>query len=143
MATMNEGLLILILILILAVTALFGGLETGVVSLNRVRLRARARRGDDRAQELLRLLERPERLLAAFLIGNTLAVTGAGALASAWAVQAMESETLGSIVATVGMTAALLLFSELTPKAYFRIRAEHAVPRLLWFIQLTRIVFAP
>ena len=143
MATTNEGLLLLVLLFIVAVTGLFEGLETGVVSLNRVRLRARARRGDDRAKELLRLLERPERLLAAFLIGNTLAVTGAGALASAWAVRAMESETLGSIVATVGMTAALLLFSELTPKAYFRIRAEHAVPRLLWFIQLTRIVFAP
>ena len=105
MDNMNEGLLFLVLVLILAVTGLFEGLETGVVSLNRVRLRARARRGDDKAKELLRLLERPERLLTAFLIGNTLAVTGAGALASAWAVQAMENETLGSITATVGMTA--------------------------------------
>ncbi|HYV50920.1 MAG TPA: DUF21 domain-containing protein, partial [Dongiaceae bacterium] len=139
----NEGLVLLLLVVVLASSALFSGLETGVVSLNRVRLRARARRGDAKASELLRLLERPERLLAAFLIGNTLANVGGGALASAWAVSKLQNETLGSLLATVGMTGALLLFSELTPKAYFRIRAEEAVPRFLWFIHMTRIVFAP
>jgi len=143
MLPQNEGAVLLLLVVVLASSALFSGLETGVVSLNRVRLRARARRGDAKATELLRLLERPERLLAAFLIGNTLANVGGGALASAWAVAKLQNETLGSLLATVVMTAALLLFSELTPKAYFRIRAEEAVPRFLWFIHLTRIVFAP
>ena len=143
MLPQNEGVVLLLLVVVLASSALFSGLETGVVSLNRVRLRARARRGDAKAADLLRLLDRPERLLAAFLIGNTLANVGGGALASAWAVAKLRNETLGSLVATMGMTTALLLFSELTPKAYFRIRAEEAVPRCLWFIHLTRLVFAP
>jgi len=143
MLLQREPLILLLLAMVLASSALFSGLETGVVSLNRVRLRARARRGDAKASELLRLLERPERLLAAFLIGNTLANVGGGALASAYAVAKLRNETLGSLAATIGMTCALLLFSELTPKAYFRIRAEEAVPRFLWFIHLTRLVFAP
>jgi magnesium and cobalt exporter, CNNM family len=139
----TSALLPVVLGLILIACALFAGLETGVVSLNRVRLRARARRGDARAEELLRLLQRPERLLATFLVGNTLASVGGGALASAWAVSALRNETMGSVLATVGMTGALLLFSELTPKVYFRIRAEEAVPRYLWFMHVTRVLFAP
>ena len=131
------------LLLILVLSALFSGLETGVVTLNRVRLRARARRGDARAQRLLRLLARPERLLASFLVGNTLATVGGGALASLWLIAALGRETLGSLLATAGMTLSLLVFSELTPKAYFRIRAEEAVPRYLWFIMGCRVLFAP
>ncbi len=133
-----------LLILTVAGSALFAGLETGVVSLNRIRLRVRARRGDPTAARLLRLLQRPERVLSTFLVGNTLCNVGGGALASAWLVRGLGlGEALGSVAATVGMTAVFLVFSELGPKAYFRVRAEEAVPRLLWFIRGTTWLFAP
>jgi putative hemolysin len=133
-------------LIVLAVigSALFAGLETGVVSLNRIRLRVRARRGDAQASRMLRMLQRPERVLSTFLVGNTVCNVGGGALASFWAVQGLRlGETAGSLAATVGMTAIFLVFSELGPKAYFRVRAEDAVPRFFWFIRGVTFVLAP
>jgi CBS domain containing-hemolysin-like protein len=132
-----------LLLLTVVGSALFAGLETGIVTLNRVRLRARARRGDHAALHLQRLLQSPDRVLASFLVGNTLCNIGGGALASAWAVQKLGDEALGSLVATVTMSAIFLVFCELMPKAYFRIRGEREVPRLLWFIRLFSFLFQP
>lgn len=134
--------LTLILLSILG-SALFAGLETGLVSLNRVNLRVRARRGDAGAQALLRFLQRPERALATFLVGNTLCNIGGGALASQWAVQATGSETAGSLLATAVLSVILLVTAEMAPKTYFRMRADAVVPRFLWFIQAATWVFAP
>ena len=136
-------MLILVLLAAVAGSALFAGLETGVVSLNRVRLRFRARRGDSTAAALLKLLQRPERTLSTFLVGNTLCNVGGGAVASYWAIEALRDETAGSLTATVVMSATFLIFSEMGPKAYFRVRAEESVPRLLWFIKAAQWVFAP
>lgn len=124
-------------------SALFAGLETGLVSLNRVRLRVRARRGDAAAATLLRYLHRPERLLTTFLVGNTLCNIGGGALASFWVVERTHSETLGSLAATLVMSMTFLIFSEIGPKTYFRVRSETVVPRLLWFIRIAGWLFAP
>ena len=134
----------ILLLVAVAGSALFAGLETGVVSLNPVRLRVRARRGDVAAAGMLRLLQHPERVLSTFLVGNTLCNVGGGALASFLAVRQLAlGETVGSISATVVMTAMFLMFGELAPKAYFRIRAEEAVPRLLWFIRGATWVLSP
>ncbi len=132
-----------LLLISVVASALFAGLETGVVSLNRIRLRVRARRGDRQASTLLRWAGEPERVLTTFLVGNTLCNVGGGALASAWAVRALQSEGAGSLLATLVMSAVFLVFSELTPKAYFRARANQAVPRFAWFIRGSMTVFAP
>ena len=133
----------ILIIVAIILSALFAGLETGVVSLNRVRLRVRARRGDVGAGVLLRLLQRPARLLSTFLVGNTLCNVGGGALASYWAVERLGNETTGSLVATLAMSATFLVFSEVAPKTYFRIRAERVVPKYLWFIRSAQWIFLP
>lgn len=132
-----------LLLLTIIGSALFAGLETGLVSLNRVRLRVRARRGDHAAKALLRLLHHPERLLTSFLVGNTLCNIGGGAVASYWAVEHMANETVGSLLATLTMSTVFLIFSEVAPKTYFRIRADTEVHRFLWFIEAVRWVFMP
>lgn len=137
------GWIPVLLMIAVALSALFAGLETGFVSLNRVRLRVRARRGDRRAATLLKLLQEPGRVLSTFLIGNTLANIGGGALASVWAIYLIGNESVGSLVATVIMSAIFLIVSEVAPKTYFRLRAEYAVPRFIWFIRLAMVVFAP
>jgi len=133
---------LLLLLVCIVASALFAGLETGFVSLNRVRLRVQAGRGDGSARVLLRLLEKPELTLSSFLIGNTLSNVGGGALATAWASQRL-GEAGGSLFATVGMTCVFLVFSEVVPKTYFRMHADEVLPRFLWFVRLTGILFAP
>jgi len=60
------------LLVMLLMSGFFSGIETGLISLNRVALRQREEKRDTRAIILRRLLRKPERLLATILVGNNL-----------------------------------------------------------------------
>lgn len=122
---MNEWIVLTLLTLMVAASAFFSGSETGLVSLNRIRLRGRVRSGHAGAARLSRILERQERALTAILIGNNITVVGSSSLATALAEQKLGSA--GPAVAMVVMTLILLVFGEMVPKAYFRIRADHVM----------------
>ena len=72
MMALGDILLLLGLLLMLGLSASFSGIETGIISLNRIALRQRKEKGDRRAIILTNLLRRPERLLAGILVGNNL-----------------------------------------------------------------------
>ena len=72
--------LLLQLILIL-LNAFFAATEIAVISLNEIKLRARAEDGDKKAVKMLKMIEEPTRFLSTIQIGITLA----GFLGSAFA----------------------------------------------------------
>ena len=57
----------------LAGSALFSGMETGLYTLNRVRLALRRKEGDHRALRVGALLDRPARMFAVILLGTNIA----------------------------------------------------------------------
>jgi CBS domain containing-hemolysin-like protein len=61
----------LTMILCAALSFLFSGMETGVLALNRFRVRQLMRTGDRRAAVLHRFLRNPENFLWSILVGNT------------------------------------------------------------------------
>jgi CBS domain containing-hemolysin-like protein len=67
----------LALVALLLVSFTFSGIEAGILSVNRVRLRHRVDLGDPAARRLQRLLARPERLLVTVLLVTNLANLGA------------------------------------------------------------------
>ncbi|MGI9330209.1 MAG: CNNM domain-containing protein, partial [Gammaproteobacteria bacterium] len=66
------GFLLTILAILLFLSAFFSGTETALMSVNRYRLRHRARNGHRGAQLADKLLQRPDRLIGLILIGNNL-----------------------------------------------------------------------
>jgi len=70
---MNDSdiLILLAALLGLALSFLFSGMETGVLALNRFRVRQRMRSGDRRAAVLHGFLQNPEDFLWTILVGNT------------------------------------------------------------------------
>ena len=70
MTYMTDLLLLSGLALTILLSAFFSGIETGLISLNRIALRQKEEEGDTHAIILRDLLRRPERLLAAILVGN-------------------------------------------------------------------------
>jgi CBS domain containing-hemolysin-like protein len=64
-------LLLIVLVVCLGLSFLFSGMETGVLALNRFRVRQRMRTGDRRATVLHGFLENPENFLWTILVGNT------------------------------------------------------------------------
>ena len=71
MASFDWHELLVFLIFLIVLSAFFSGSETGMMSLNRYRLRHLVSKGNKKAKRISRLLSRPDRLLGVILIGNT------------------------------------------------------------------------
>ena len=69
--TDSDILVVLAALLCGALSFLFSGMETGVLALNRFRIRQRMRSGDRRAAVLHGFLQNPEDFLWTILVGNT------------------------------------------------------------------------
>lgn len=70
---MTSILLLLVLLLCLGVSFVLSGMETGMLALNRLRLRYLVRQGDKSARVLHRHIQQPERFLLTILVGNAVA----------------------------------------------------------------------
>ena len=90
--------------------------ETSMMALNRYRLRHLAKTGNRGARRTARLLERTDRLLGVILLGNNLANTAAAALVTVITFRVVGQSELSLTIATLVVTAAILIFSEITPK---------------------------
>jgi len=92
------------------------------MSINRYRLRHRAKQGDRGAIRTARLLERPERLISLILLGNNFVNILASAIATVIALRLMGEA--GIAVATGVLTLVILVFAEVTPKTLATRRTE-------------------
>jgi CBS domain containing-hemolysin-like protein len=113
---------LLVIAICVVLSAFFSGCETGVVSINRIRLRHLIRSGDKRAERLSQLLVRQEGVLVATLIGTNIFNVTAAAIATALLAKTFVSTA--PIISTAVMTPLLLVFAEVIPKTYFRFRAD-------------------
>lgn len=134
------GVLFGALVFLIVLSGFFSGSETGLMMLNRYRLRhlARARHpGATRAQQLL---ERPDRLIGLILLGNNFANIVASSLATIIGLRLM-GET-GIVVATVLLTLAVLIFSEVAPKTLAALHPERvAFPASYVYVPLLKVLY--
>ncbi|AUX94535.1 HlyC/CorC family transporter [Mixta gaviniae] len=106
--------LIITLVVMILVSAYFSGSETGMMTLNRYRLRHKARNGNRAARRVEKLLRRPDRLISLVLIGNNLVNILASALATIVGMRIYGDA--GVAIATGILTFAVLIFAEVLPK---------------------------
>ena len=99
-------------------SAFFAGMETGVISINRLRLRHLALHNAPGARTLERFLARPDRLLGTTLIGTNLFHVVISVLAANIGYRAFG--TSGAAVSGVAVTVLLLVCCEYLPKAWFQ-----------------------
>ncbi|ARJ42627.1 magnesium/cobalt efflux protein [Pantoea alhagi] len=106
--------LIITLVVMILVSAYFSGSETGMMTLNRYRLRHKAKNGNRSARRVEKLLRRPDRLISLVLIGNNLVNILASALATIVGMRLYGNA--GVAIATGILTFAVLIFAEVLPK---------------------------
>lgn len=114
--------MIVVLLILIALSALFSSSETAFASVNKIRLKAMADQGDKRASTALRVAEHYEDALTAILVGNNIVNIGASSLATVLFTQWVGSA--GPAVSTVVMTILVLIFGEVLPKSYAKSHAE-------------------
>lgn len=114
MDTASIVILVIALLILVCVSGFFSGSETGLMSINRYRLRHQMREGKKSAARVSKLLERPDRLLGIILIGNTFANVMASSVATILFIKLLGD--YGVAVATILVTFILLIFAEIAPK---------------------------
>lgn len=130
--------LFVILILMLALSGFFSGSETGLMTLNRYRMKNLARNGHGGAKRAAAMLERPDQLLGLILLGNNLVNIIASSLATIIGIRLLGD--LGVVVSTIVLTVAVLLCSEVTPKTLSALYPERiAYPASYIYKPLLRV----
>ena len=114
--------LILIALLLILFSSLFSLAEIAVMSINRYRLRHLVRQENRAAIRVSKLLERPDRLLGAILIGDTFADILASAIATDVAVRLFGAS--GVIISAIVITVLVLIVGQMIPKTLAAIYSQ-------------------
>lgn len=122
MDDISTSTLLISLAVLLLMSAYFSGSETGMMSINRYRLRHLVQQNNSGAKRVQFLLDRPDRLIGLILIGNNLVNIAASSLATIICLRWFGDA--GLLVATFGLTLIILIFSEVTPKTIAALHPE-------------------
>jgi putative hemolysin len=120
-----DSWLIVAFLACLGLSAFFSSAESAFIALPKLRIRYLVESGVRGAEKLARVADRPERMLATVLLGNNLVNIAAATLGTIMAVT-VWGLLWGPIIATVGVTAIILVFGEVIPKTF----AVHHAQRL-------------
>jgi Mg2+/Co2+ transporter CorB len=129
-----------LLVLLLLLSAFFSGSETALMSLNRYRLRHKARSGHRGARLAESLLKRPDRLIGLILLGNNLVNFSAASLVAiiAFKLGGQPAVALGTLV----LTLVVLIFAEAAPKTLAALHPEKiAYPVAYVYYPLLKAVY--
>lgn len=107
--------LFIILGVLILLSAYFSSSETGMMSINRYRLKHLENEGHKGAIRVQKLLSRPDRLIGLILIGNNLVNIAAASIATI-VCQRLFGDVWGLLIANIGLTLIILIFAEVTPK---------------------------
>ncbi|MDH5766123.1 MAG: HlyC/CorC family transporter [Gammaproteobacteria bacterium] len=137
---MPTGVLFTLLSILILLSGFFSSSETGLMSLNRYRLRHLAEKGHRGARLAQKLLQRPDRLLGIILLGNNFVNILASAIATIIALRLL-GET-GIAIATGLLTFVILIFAEVAPKTLAALHPERiAFPAAYVYTPLLKILY--
>jgi putative hemolysin len=107
---------IVVIISLILLSAFFSGAEMAFISVNRAIVKEKAREGEKHAIILDRLLQKPENVVSAIVIGNNLVNILASIIAGTIATVFFGNIGIG--IATVVMMLLIIIFGESTPKSF-------------------------
>lgn len=128
------------LFFLLFLSGFFSGSETGLISLNRYRLKHLVKARHPGAVRASRLLDQPERLIGLILLGNNFVNILASAIATILGLR-LAGEA-GIAIATGILTFTILIFAEVAPKTLAALNPERiAFPAAFVLGPLLRILY--
>ena len=128
------------LLLLILISAFFSSSETGMMALNRYRLKHLVKDNHRGARLANALLENPDRIIGLILLYNTLVNLLAAAIATVIAQRLMGE--IGIAVAPLVLAPLILIFGETAPKTYAAIRPERiAFPTAYILTPLLKVTY--
>lgn len=137
----TDSSMVIVLVVLIALSAVFSSAETAFLSTNKIRLRNLQEDGEKKAGLVLDLLENQNRLISTLLVGNNIVNISASALATKMATDYFGDAGVG--IATGVMTLLVLVFGEVIPKNLAAAHAEGWAMFVAPFIKLVSVVLTP
>jgi len=129
-----------ILVILLLLSGFFSGSETGLMAINKYRLRHLANKGHRGAKLAQKLLHTPDRLIGLILLGNNLVNILAASIATIIGIRLFGSN--GVWIASLALTVVILIFSEVAPKTVAAIHPERiAFPASYVLYALLKVLY--
>lgn len=140
MENISTTALLISLIGLIILSGFFSSSETGMMSLNKYRLKHLAKKKKKGAILTQQLLSRPDRLIGLILIGNNFVNILAASIATILCVRVWGDA--GLIIAPTALTFIVLVFAEVTPKTLAALYPEKiALPASFILTPLYKIFF--
>lgn len=121
---------IIILIVLLLLSAFFSSAETSLTTVSKLKMRALAEDKNKAAKRVLKLIEKPSKMLSTVLICNNIVNLSASSISTSYAFSVCtrlgleDNMSLGAGIATGVLTLLILIFGEITPKNMATLKAE-------------------
>ena len=116
------GNLYIVLLVLILLSGFFSSSETGLMAINKYRLRHLANKGHRGAKLAQTLLRKPDRLIGLILLGNNLVNILAAAIATVIGIRLFG--TNGVWIASLALTVVILIFAEVAPKTVAAVNPE-------------------
>ena len=116
------GSLYITLVILIILSGFFSSSETGLMALNKYRLRHLAKQGHRGARAAQKLLQKPDRLIGLILLGNNLVNILAASIATVIGIRLFGPN--GIWIASMVMTVLVLIFAEVAPKTVAAVHPE-------------------
>lgn len=140
---MSSNTVSLIMIVVCVIlSAYFSATETAFSSLNRIRLKNMAEKGNKKAALVIRLSENYDKLLSTILIGNNIVNIASASLATVLFVRAL-GEDVGASISTVVTTVVVLIFGEVSPKSIAKESPEAFAMFSAPFLNWLEVILTP
>jgi Mg2+/Co2+ transporter CorB len=134
------GSLYVTLLVLILLSGFFSSSETGLMAINKYRLRHLANKGHRGARLAQRLLKTPDRLIGLILLGNNLVNILAASIATVIGIRLFGVN--GVWIASLLLTVVILIFSEVAPKTIAAVHPERiAFPASFVLFILLKILY--
>jgi CBS domain containing-hemolysin-like protein len=139
---MNTTNLTIELFLLIICSGFFAATETAYSSMNSIKLKSMANRGNKSAVNTLKLAENYSKLITTVLIINNVINILATTLATVLFIQ-LFGQDLGVTISTAFMTIVLLIFGEITPKSIAKKIPETYAIAVYKIVKIFMIIMTP
>lgn len=138
----GDTITLIIIVLCVVMSAYFSATETAFSSLNRIRIKNLADKGNKSAALVAKISEQYDSMLSTILIGNNIVNIGCSSLATVLCLKWL-GEDLGPSVSTIATTVVVLIFAEISPKSIAKESPEKFAMFSAPILQVLMIVLTP
>lgn len=132
---------IVLIVILIMFSAYFSATETAFTSVNKIRLKNMAGDGNKKAEKVLALSDKYDKLLTTILVGNNIVNIGMTSVATVLFIELFGA--YGASLATIVITVVVLVFGEITPKNIAKEKAEGFSMVSAPFINFFMVILTP